>query len=214
MATKESEQTLARIFAAAEELFAEQGYDRASFRSITKRAGVNLAAAHYHLGDKKLLYTTILTRRLRQINELRLARLDEAERQAGDKAVPLELILEIMARPFFEGGSDASGAGTHFPRMLGRTLLEPLPFTQELIAREFQPATARFAQALRRHLIHLTPEEFLWRMSFVIGALHHSLATLHRMKELTRGICRDNDQAGACRRFVQFATAALAVPAR
>ena len=49
---------------AAEELFAIHGYNGASMRSITRKAGVNLAAIHYHLGDKQLLYEMVLCRRL------------------------------------------------------------------------------------------------------------------------------------------------------
>jgi hypothetical protein len=83
----------------------------------------------------------------------------------------------------------------------------------ELLAQEFQPVMARFGQAMRRHVPTLSPEEFLWRLSFVIGAMHHTLATLHRMKDLTRGICRNHDHAGALPRFIQFAVTTLTAPA-
>ena len=78
----------------------------------------------------------------------------------------------------------------YFARILGRSLTEPLPFLEELLAKEYHPVMARFGQALRGHP-NLTPEYFLWRLSFLIGAMHHALATLHRMKDLTRGICRN-----------------------
>jgi len=208
-----NEKTVSRILDAAEALFAQHGYEAASFRGITRKAGVNLAAAHYHLGDKKLLYSMVLTRRLHRINALRLAQLDQAERVSGGAAVPLEQIIEIMARPLFECGNEAGDGSAHFLRLLGRSLVEPLPFMDELVTREFQPVTARFAQAIRRHLINLPPEEFLWRLSFVIGSMHHCLATLHGMKELTRGICRNHDHASALRHFIQFAGAALTAPA-
>jgi hypothetical protein len=155
----------------------------------------------------------VLTRRLHRINELRLVQLDQAEQMAGGTAVPLDRIIEILARPLFESGSEAGNGSPHFLRLLGRSLVDPLPFMDELVTREFQPVTARFAQAIRRHLINLPPEEFLWRLSFVIGAMHHCLATLHGMKELTRGICRNHDHAGALRHFTQFAAAALTAPA-
>ncbi len=69
--------TLDCILNAAEELFAKHGYDGASLRNITGKAGVNLAAAHYHLGDKESLYAMALVRRLRPINEARLAELEK-----------------------------------------------------------------------------------------------------------------------------------------
>jgi hypothetical protein len=38
-----------------------------------------------------------------------------------------------------------------------------------------------------------------------MGAMHHTLATLHQMSELTRGICRNDDHESALRRFLEFA---------
>jgi AcrR family transcriptional regulator len=202
-------ETINALLDAAEELFAIHGYDGASLRNITKKARVNLAASHYHIGDKKSLYALVMMRRLRPINESRLTALGEAEQQAAGHPVPLSRLIDLMARPFFELSADQSKGGHHFARMFGRSLTEPLPFMDEILAQEFQPAMARFGQALRRHAPHLTPEEFLWRLGFVVGAMHHTLATLHRMKDLTRGICRNHDPAGALQRFVPFAAAAF-----
>jgi AcrR family transcriptional regulator len=199
-------ETLERILIAAESLFAEQGYDGTTLRQITQRAKVNLAAVNYHHGDKESLYLEILRRRIQPINQARLAMLEEAEQQAGGQPVPLVTLIEILAGPLFALYADSDENGRHGARLVGRALVEPLPFLGPFLAGEFQPCLARFGQALRRHAPALTPEDFLWRFSFVIGALQHALATLHRMKSLTRGICRDNDHAAALPRFVQFAT--------
>lgn len=197
--------TLERILVAAESLFANQGYDGTTLRQITQLAQVNLAAVNYHHGDKESLYLEVLRRRLQPINAARLLRLGEAERQADGEPVPLERIFELMAAPLFELFSDPAGCAA--ARLIGRSLTEPLPFMEEFLATELQPANARFAQALRRHVPALSPEDFLWRLSFVVGAMQHTLATLHQMKALTRGICRDYDNVAARIRFVQFATA-------
>lgn len=50
----------AKIAAAAEELFAERGFDGAAIRDITKKAGVNSAMIHYYFGNKEGLYLAIL----------------------------------------------------------------------------------------------------------------------------------------------------------
>ena len=204
--SRPDKETLDRILIAAESLFAEQGYDGTTLRQITQQAGVNLAAVNYHHGDKESLYLEILYRRIQPINRVRLARLEEAEQQSGDQPVPLSTLMEILAGPLFELHAGPDENGRHGARLIGRALVEPLPFTEPFLAGEFQPVLARFGQALRRHAPALTPEDFLWRFSFVIGALQHTLATLHRMKSLTRGICRDNDPAAALPRFVQFAS--------
>lgn len=206
--------TLDLLLDAAEELFAKQGYDGTSMRSITGLAGVNLAAAHYHLGDKEALYVKVFMRRLQPINESRLARLTQAEQDAGVQLVSMEHIIEIMARPLFELSADTQQGGQYFVRILGRCLVEPLPCMEAIITAELQPVMARFSQALRRHAPHLAPEEFLWRFSYVIGAIHHTLATMHCMKVRTHGLCRDHDHAAALQRFIQFAVGALTAPVK
>lgn len=198
--------TLDRILIAAESLFAEHGFDGTTLRQITREANVNLAAVNYHHGDKESLYLEIIRRRIQPINKTRLARLTEVEAEVGDRPVPINVLFQVLAEPIFGLFGDADTQGRYSARLLGRSLVEPLPFMEKFLADEFQPVMARFGQALRRHEPTLPPEDFLWRYSFVVGAMLHTLATLHRMKFLTRGICRDNDQAAALSRFVQFAT--------
>src|SRR4051812_42877265 len=110
--TAEASAVLEKIFAAAEPLFARHGYNGTTLRPITQRAGVNLAAAHYHHGNKESLYLEILRRRIAPINAIRLQRLTAAESEAGENRVPLETLFDIMAGPLFDlfGASDGSGA--------------------------------------------------------------------------------------------------------
>lgn len=199
-----------RILEAAEILFAQRGFDGTSLRDITDAADANLAAVNYHFGDKAELYKTVLTRRIRPINTARMAALEAAEQQPTPPS--LRTLLDILVRPVFELCS-TSPSGPYVARIIGRSFAEPLPFMPELFAAEFQPLLARFGGAVRRGLPQLPPDEFMWRLSFVIGSLHHTLSTLHRMGELSRGICRSGDHEGALRRFLDFAVAGLTAPA-
>ncbi len=201
--------TLDRVLIAAEKLFAEHGYHGTTLRQITQAAKANLAAVNYHHGDKESLYLEILRRRLRTINQERLRLLTEAEQGSGENPVPLETLFEIMAGPLFALGAPDKNPGRSAAQLLGRSLIDPLPFAEPFLTAEFQPVMARFAQALRRHVPALTPEDFLWRFTFVVGAMQHTLASLHRMGALTRGICRDHDPVAAMTRFVPFAVQAF-----
>lgn len=208
MHVKLPQETLSRILVSAESLFAENGYQGTTLRQITRQAKANLAAVNYHHGDKEGLYLEVLTRRIRPINQERLARLNEAEAQAGGGLVPLEKIFQILAEPLFGLCADPDGCGQLSARLLGRCLVDPLPFMGDFLAAEFQPVMARFGQALRRHTPTLPPADFLWRLNFVVGALQHTLASLHHVKDLTQGICQHHDHAAALASFVQFAVRA------
>lgn len=48
-----------KLLQAATQVFAEVGYHAATTRAISRRAGVNLAAIHYHFGDKAELYREV-----------------------------------------------------------------------------------------------------------------------------------------------------------
>src|SRR3984893_18155390 len=54
------ENTREKILAAAGEVFAEQGFEGATVRAITERAGVNVAAVNYQFRDKAALYTLVV----------------------------------------------------------------------------------------------------------------------------------------------------------
>jgi AcrR family transcriptional regulator len=198
--------TPSKILNAAESLFAQYGFARVTLRQITTQAGVNLAAVNYHYYDKESLYRDLLCRRLQQLNHRRTALLDQAETGAIEGVTPLSAIMDALARPAFLPEGEFSPASA---RLIGRVLLERNPLTAELLEREFQPLMTRFGQALRRHQPGLPPADFLWRFSFIVGALHHGLVTLPDMPALTHGICRENDAETALSNFTRFAVSAM-----
>lgn len=65
MASVRSEDTRRRLLEAATSVFAEEGFHKASTRTIARRAKTNIALIHYHFGDKAGLYRTIFSERIR-----------------------------------------------------------------------------------------------------------------------------------------------------
>ena len=209
---EENQHTTVRILTVAEKLFATNGYERTTLRQVTTLARVNLASVNYHFGDKETLFRELIVRRLKPMNLARLKKLETAQRSAGDNPVVLDLILHIFFEPMFELTRDTNDGGSYFVRIVSRSLVEPLPVLETVLAEEFHPVTARFAQALRRHVPGLAPDDFLWRISFIVGAMHHTLATLHRMTQLTRGVCKNGDCARALDGLIQCSKAILSAP--
>lgn len=167
---------------------------------------------NYHFGDKEELYREVILRRIRPLNAQRLALLDDVCTQAENTLPPLENIIRILAKPIFDLHSEQESGGRAFVQILSRGLTDPFSITNQLLAQEYNPVLNRFGQLIRRHAPQLSPEEFLWRLSFIIGAMHHTLATLHQMTALTRGICRSDDYEGALARFITHSVITFQAP--
>src|SRR6266850_2454577 len=63
----------------------QHGFEGASMRMLTAKAGVNLAAVNYHFGSKHALIEAVFRRRLDPMNVARIAALDKLELIAGCK---------------------------------------------------------------------------------------------------------------------------------
>jgi AcrR family transcriptional regulator len=199
--------TRERILRAAESLFSQYGRTGVTLRQITGLAQVNVAAINYHFYDLDGLYRELVGRRLGQINRDQLDLLAVAQSRFGDDPVPLPEIFDALARPLF---LPSPATGQLAPRLIGRLLSERQPSLDPLLRELFQPTMTRFGQALRRHQPALPPTDFVWRLNFVIGALHHTLVTLPDLSQHTSGLCRADDCAGALRNFNDFASKAFA----
>lgn len=77
------EATRTRLLAAAEELFANQGYEGTSVRELAAKAGCNLSLISYHFGSKEGLLTELVATKARTVGD-RLAALAGQPLDASD----------------------------------------------------------------------------------------------------------------------------------
>src|SRR3954465_15455194 len=91
--------TKQRILDAAERLIGEQGYAATSLRQIINKAGVNIAAVHYHFGSKEELLDAVVLRKAGPVNEARLAALRRVEEEAGEGPLDVERVLDSFFAP-------------------------------------------------------------------------------------------------------------------
>jgi AcrR family transcriptional regulator len=152
------------ILNSAEELFSQQGFDATSVRAVTRHAGLNPAAVHYHFGSKHVLLRALLERRIQPLNQERLVLLDHVLR-VGE--ADLEGILDAYLRPVLRHADVAVGALT--------SLLFGLPedVRSELIDALFGPTHRRFHTALRQVLPNLSAGEVEERFRFAIAIMLH-----------------------------------------
>jgi AcrR family transcriptional regulator len=163
-ARAESVATQQRILDAAEELFIELGFAATSLRAIASRAGVNLAAAHYHFGSKEGLFGATVHRRIAAANEMRMRGLQKLEARATPASV--EEIITLFFEPL---GDEA--LRTSVPRLVARIYGEPESISKPLLEQEFGPLSQRFVAALAQALPGADLDEVRWRFHFVIGSM-------------------------------------------
>jgi AcrR family transcriptional regulator len=213
MASLSEAGTKGLILDAAEQEFADLGFAAASLRNITARAGVNLAAVHYHFGSKEALVGAVFARRIGVLTEERLALLDACEAAAGGGPLPLDQVLEAFTGPALRLTTDPARGGKVFMRLFGRTIAEPSERLQKMLNDQFGATSARFLAAFRRALPELPPATLGWRFQFVVGAMGYVMADPQNLKLWSEGLCDPSDTENAINELVRFLRAGLEAPA-
>jgi|SRR5579883_1157844 len=135
----------ARLLDAAEQVFAEKGYDAASVREICGRANANVAAVNYYFGDKERLYTEV-------VKNAHECSMDGNEVPSWPPGVPpvqrlREFIRMMTARMHAPARPSAI-------KVVMREMAEPSAAGREVLREFIQPK----AFALRDILIELCPD--------------------------------------------------------
>jgi AcrR family transcriptional regulator len=148
--------TSARLITAAAELFAERGFRGTSIRDIAERAGVNVAAGHYHYGSKEALYLQVLRDQFGQVGAIfrergvaqptaaALRRMTTAEVEALLEA-RIAVVLEFLLGP----PPSLHGA------LMMRELSDPTDALPIVVAEFIQPQVDEMGALVRRLAPHI-----------------------------------------------------------
>lgn len=169
-----TDRTKDEILDAAEGLFAVHGFDGVSIRQITKAAGVNVAAVHYHFGSKEAVLRGVTDRVAGPINDRREELLRKVT--SGEAVPELEDLLDAFIRADIEILLELQGRGTAVARFLGRTYSDQTAWIQEMALEQFSPASG-LLPAFLKALPHLNPTELGWRISLVVAVIVQTFAT-------------------------------------
>ena len=170
-----SQDTREAILDAAEDLFADQGFDKTSLREITGRAGVNLAAVNYHFGSKEALISAVLERIVAPINAERMALLDELEGRYPDGDYPLEELVAVFIVPPLRAADDDTRMSGRRMDLVSHVYADKRPVTRQLLFRQFGEIFERFHALFVRVLPEIPREEIPWRIQFIVGAMIHMM---------------------------------------
>ncbi|TPQ29958.1 TetR family transcriptional regulator [Bradyrhizobium guangdongense] len=200
------------ILAAAEELFATNGFNAVSVRDIAQAAGANPGSVTYHFKTKDGLLLEIYQRHCGPMN-LRRSELLEAAKRVRDLQDRLEAIVRAYVVPAFTSGSDLAGGGARFSRLRAVMSAEGNEVARRIIAQTFDDTSHAFIDAIHDSLPHIPRTDIVWRSHFLLGALYYSLVTPERVTRLARGETDGGDAATAIEQLVQATVASLQAPA-
>jgi len=194
--------TKTRILDAAERIFSQDGFDAASLRTITAAAQVNLAAVNYHFQTKEALFSAVIERRVRPVNERRIEMLESI---AGKPTV--EKVLEAFLRPLVELKS--GGEPTVIRPLMARLYGVPRDLHTRIIEDNFGPLLRRFVDALADAMPGVPHEELRWRMLFLIGAMAQTFAWGPIMSKVMKSGLNVDDFEELIERLISFGAAGI-----
>ena len=175
--------TVTRILDTAEVLFAERGFAETSLRNITSKAKVNLAAVNYHFGSKKSLIQAVFARYLDPFTVRFHASLDELEADYQGEVIPLEALLETMARSVLEVPAERHSLKV-FMRLLGLAYSQAQGHLRRYIQEEYGSVFTRFTELVRRATPELPDAERFWRLHFMLGTVIFTLSGLDALRDI------------------------------
>jgi len=192
----------------AEALFATHGYDGVSLRELTREAGTNLASVNYHFGSKEKLFEEVVLRRVRPMNERRVAALQKVMEEAGHEAPPLAKVLEAFARSCVVGSGNAQRESLR--RMAVRMFMDADPLMKPIFEREFIPVARQFLAAVAKACPQLSHRQVESGLMFFAGAMINLLAAEKKLAALLPSNEPRPSDEEMLQRLVRFGVAGFA----
>jgi AcrR family transcriptional regulator len=199
--------TKTALIEAATILFADHGIDAVSVRDITKAAKANIGAITYYFGSKDELIKEVYRASISPRREMRLAALEEYERELNGRQPEAEGILRALVAPTIRAALEPNGRESYAMRLAFQAYALRRPMLDEVMAAELDEFAIRFMNALARATPEATFEEIGWRYYFVIGAAHHIAFDSHRSSRLRRlsgGLCDTSDPERTISQLIEF----------
>ncbi|MCZ7648458.1 MAG: CerR family C-terminal domain-containing protein [Planctomycetota bacterium] len=183
--------TRQRILDAATEIFAKEGYGKATVRDICQRANANVAAVNYHFGDKEKLYSEVLMQTYQ-------AMLNRHPTSGGvpEGASPEERLagfIRAFCRRIYGGGPES-----YLSWMMAREMAEPSPALDDVVQKMVRPQQQQLIAILNALLGPGLPEQALrFAMGSVLGQIlffHYCRPVVERLFPERKGLLPDPDQ--------------------
>jgi AcrR family transcriptional regulator len=153
-----------RILDAAEQLFAECGFDGASMRDISAAAQAELGSIGYHFHSKDDIYTKVLERRNASSCGVLLTALDQMLEQIKQPTV--EDILKVFTDVVFDTFRSGKKGEMYWARlMMQRIPVENNGRMHSAVAKDYLPVRQRYTKALSKAMPTVPMAKIDWCFS-------------------------------------------------
>lgn len=193
-----------RILDAAEQLFAERGYEGTSNRDIAALSGDTLGTLAHHFRTKDNLFDAVLRRRYKEIVDERAGRLD------AQRGVTVEDLISSLVSPFLRRAMEGEPAWRNYLRIVSRLIYSP-EWYPKLIAELYDPVSRQFLAELQDLFPDADPKAVGYAYHFVLGCMIHAASDLstRRLNNLTDGACDASDFNRIRDALLRFASAGV-----
>ncbi|GHW91464.1 transcriptional regulator, TetR family [Vibrio cholerae] len=173
--------TKEKILDVAEGLFAEYGFNDTSLRTITSKAGVNLASVNYHFGDKKTLVRAVLNRYLEAfMPEMKQSLKRLNERDDYDMAE----VFEALRAPLRSLSELRPNGTSRFMLLIGRGYTDVQGHLRWFITNRYNDVLTLFTDPVLKANPNLTRETLFWRLHFTLGTCVFTMASSQALAEI------------------------------
>lgn len=162
--SKRSLQTRARIFDAAELIFAHRGFEGASIRDIAEAANVQKALVSFHGGSKEGLFAKVVERRAQQLSYERLDALNALPEHAL-----LAQILESFIRPLLEKATPQMPQWLAYVHLIAQVSADPR--WHDIAMTCFDPTAKKFIAAIAQLYPNSSPQAVATCFVFTVSAM-------------------------------------------
>ncbi len=198
-----------KLLDAAEQLFADKGFEAVSVRDITQLAKTNVAAVNYHFGSRDSLLSLVMMRYMLPVTEERIARLEAIERKWSGKTAPLEEIIDALVRPLVGQVRKSELSERLFYKLIGRIFSQQADGLPAPVEEQLRQVLERFMRAFGKALPTVDSEDLAWRMHFMVGGMIHLLTHQDMLHRVTRGASGLPTMEATLSRFIRYSAVGL-----
>jgi AcrR family transcriptional regulator len=198
-----------RLLDAAEQRFADVGYEATVLRDVTAAAGTRLASVTDEFGGKEKLFREVLVRRALPLERERLEQLAQVPASLRGRQ-RLDAVVSAFIDPMIRHAEDSDGWRNYF-RFIAQLANSRLPVKRSVTA-DYNRIADHFLDAFRSAYPDANPEALYDSYLLMLASTLEVFAGAPRMDSLSHGRYRSADlhrRTHALRTFVASGIHAL-----